>query len=240
MSPSSHLLGVINRETLAYMLLESPLLVLHRPAQEYSQTGTWTECGYNPPARVEGSEQLDLCPVYQPCPFRERVYSSPCSKAAAAAARASPLQSPTADPHQMTAGQKGCTQPVCHTPSHTHSHRRIHLHTLTFYKATLKECFLSYSVHIRGVDESMAPGLKITYSFYTQAKWILTARREWVSLLSANVRTHIQKSDTITYEPHMSSSKCITVQIRVLMINHTWHLKRIKGWRIWSKNAKMK
>ncbi|KAK9529277.1 hypothetical protein VZT92_013383 [Zoarces viviparus] len=49
--------------SLVYMLLELPLLVSNRPAQE-CQTGTWTERGYNPPAGRQGAEQLDLCPGY--------------------------------------------------------------------------------------------------------------------------------------------------------------------------------
>lgn len=93
----------------------------HRPAQECSQTGTWTESGYNPPAGRQGAKQLDVCPGYKLHPCREPVYSSHCcffaSQATATAARASPLQSATTETHGWLQGllyeQMKLLQPTC-------------------------------------------------------------------------------------------------------------------------------
>lgn len=137
MTLPAYLLGIINRGSLAYMLLESPLLVSHRPAQECSQTGTWTKCGYNPPAGRQRTEQLDLCLAYELCPCRESVYFSPFCLLASQCCCCFCCKgiSSTVSYHRDTLGDcrtasmskwKGCTQPVCHAATLTH---QTHTHT---------------------------------------------------------------------------------------------------------------
>lgn len=192
----AHLLGVSNRGSLAYMLLESPLLVSHRPLQECSQTGTWTECATTLQRPCEGPNGLDLCLGYELRPCRERVNSSlpaaslPGMQGCCCCCCCKGISSPVSY-HRPTVGDcrtastskwKGCTQPVCHAATLTHTHSRLPLCKHTGYNATLKE---QSSLHQRiwGVDGGMTPGLKMT-QFLHSGKMDPHHAWLWVRLLS--------------------------------------------------------
>lgn len=102
-----NLTDTVNRGFMASVLLEYLQLVIHWPAKDCCQTGTWTECGYNPPVGRQRAKQLDECPGYKLHPCTETVHSSPCllaMQSSAIAAGASPPHSATTEEHRCLQG----------------------------------------------------------------------------------------------------------------------------------------